>query len=58
MSLKSTELDKSYTDFLFQAPINNEPTDCKLLNGWCECDKPIRDCKYLTYEEDDEEQDI
>lgn len=57
MSSRLTEMDKSYTDFLFQAGhVNNTETDCKLLNGWCECVKPIRDCRYLN--DEDEEQDV
>jgi len=56
MSSRSIELDKSYTDYLFQPHNNNSPTDCKLLNGWCECEKPIRDCKYLN--DEDEKQDV
>ena len=44
-------MEKSYTEYLLDR-------DCVLLDGSCKCEKPIRDCKYLTYAEDDEEQDI
>ncbi len=62
MSSRLTELDKSYTDFLLQPKsTQSDPLvdrDCVLLDGSCDCPKPIRDCKYLQDIEENEEEDI
>lgn len=60
MSSKSTVMDKSYTDFLFEEQQRKTFTqdDCGLLFGKCNCEQPyIKNCRYLLEYKSEENQE-